>query len=310
MPLASPTGWPVHGARQARLVEGVAGLVQDAHQRGGDVVLAVAGGDADVGRRAAAERMGALVEPAALEVEPGTGHELAGEHLLPVGREGARGPDRVRLGTLAGQDGVDQGRQLGCQLLEERDDDGIAQVWLVGVEQGVVGAEAERGPGQRTGLAGEADHLLELRGEHGEVGLRAGLAPGHLAGGGGTRQRLDQGRLQRVGMAVLAAHLAQVRLLPGVEVRLVVGAGQVIAGLGMGEEVVGQALQGGQLLAAGGCGQLRHHHRRVPVQDGERTLDVADAAEPLLKRRVMPAHASSLRWWVPHADPQAAAPAT
>ena len=126
-------------ARQAGLVERVAGLVQHAHQGRGDLVLAVARGEADVGRRAAAERVRALVEPAGVEVEAEAGHQLAGERFLALGRERAGRADGRRRLPLAGQDGVDDGRQLGREALEERDDGGVAQVGLVGVEERVVG---------------------------------------------------------------------------------------------------------------------------------------------------------------------------
>ena len=69
MPRAWPTGCPDHRPRQALLVFGVPGLVEHAHQGLGEVVLVVAGRDADVLRHAAAKGVVTDVEPAVREIE-------------------------------------------------------------------------------------------------------------------------------------------------------------------------------------------------------------------------------------------------
>ena len=158
------------------------------------------------------------------------------------------------------------------------------------VEQRVVGLQAQRGAGDARRLANQPDHLLELRRQSGEVGVPARVAPGHLALRRRARHGLDEGRLERMGVAVLAAHLAQVGTLPGLEIGLGLGPGELLAGLGMDQEVVGEALQRRELLATVGGRLPRHDDGRIPVQDRERTLDARDSPEPLLKRRVMPAH--------------------
>ena len=70
-------------------------------------------------------------------------------------------------------------------------------------------------------------------------------------------------------------------------------AGQLLAGLGVGQQVVRQALERRQLLAALAGGLPRHHHGRVPAEDRQRAVDAGDAAEAVLKRRVVPAHRHS-----------------
>ena len=109
MPRASPTGWPAQALGRPGLVERVAGLVQHAHQRRDELVLAVAGGDADVGGRAAAERVRALVEPAGVEVEAEPRHQRACPSAF--WRSAGNGPAGVSGGRrrrLAGQDRLDQ----------------------------------------------------------------------------------------------------------------------------------------------------------------------------------------------------------
>jgi len=61
--LASPLGG------QPAFVEGVAGLVQHAHERAVEIGFLVPRGEADIVGRAAAKRMGADIEPAMSEIE-------------------------------------------------------------------------------------------------------------------------------------------------------------------------------------------------------------------------------------------------
>ena len=81
---------PLRG--QPGRVLGVAGLVQDGVEPGQEVRFVVAGGDADVARRAAGEGMVADIEPAAVEIEAERRHEPAAERLLPAGRERSLDP--------------------------------------------------------------------------------------------------------------------------------------------------------------------------------------------------------------------------
>ena len=110
------------GPGQARLVERVAGLVQHAHQGRDDLVLAVAGGDADVGGRAAAERVRALVEPAGLEVEAEPRHQRAAELLLPRGRERPGRATRRGVAAWRARTASSRGGSSAASALEQRHD--------------------------------------------------------------------------------------------------------------------------------------------------------------------------------------------
>jgi hypothetical protein len=201
---------------QAGAVERMARLVQDRHQARGDVYLLVARRETDVVGHAAAERVRALVEPAALEIEPHLRHQPAAQrHLrcqieLPLDRQG-------RL--LARQHLLQEIRQEGGQRLEQRVDLRRAQARLVAVEQGIVRAEIQRlclGGGL---LTGQAHDLAKCWRQRREVGIGAGIAPGHLGAGGGARQRCDQSRIEGDRTPVGALHLAQIGALPSIELR-------------------------------------------------------------------------------------------
>ena len=177
MPRASPTGWPRQRLRQAGLVERVAGLVQHAHQRRDELVLAVAGGDADVGGRAAAERVRALVEPAGIEVEAEPGHQRSAELLLPRRRErpgwAAAGRAACRASTASSSGGSSAARRSNsAHDLGRRAD-----------RAGARRAGRRRATGRARRRSTDAvsrdkpDDLGQLRRQHREIGLGARLAP-------------------------------------------------------------------------------------------------------------------------------------
>ena len=240
-PLARrPAGQPAPG--QAGLVERVAGLVQHAHQGGDHLVLAVAGGDADVGGRAAAERVRALVEPAGLEVEAEPGHQRAAELLLRRGRERPGRPERRRHGGLARQDRIQQRRQArpraGRTAAPRR-----RRADRAGARRAARRRADRPSAAPVTAASSRTSRTTSV--SSGASMAKSDLArasrQSHLAGGGGARHRLDQRRLERMGVAVPAPHLAQVGLLPGVEVGLLLGRGQLLAGLGDGSGARGRA---------------------------------------------------------------------
>ena len=117
---AVPDGQSEVVGGQALFVDPVAGLVQHAEERGGEVVLVVAGGEADVARaEPGAERMGGGVDAAGVEIEADRLGDLAVEGLLVLrsgrgrragGRRAAGGLDRgggdfARAGRAAGRAG-------------------------------------------------------------------------------------------------------------------------------------------------------------------------------------------------------------
>ena len=128
---------PQQVTRQALLVATVAGLVDDAHQRGQEVVLAVAGGHAHVLGHAAAEGVRALVQPAGGKVEAHQPHRLQAERLLGCGGEGADRPDDDLAG-LARHHVLDQPGQPLPQRCEGTLDIGAAHAGFVLVQQRVV----------------------------------------------------------------------------------------------------------------------------------------------------------------------------
>ena len=71
-------------ARQVLLVAGVAGFVHDAEQRGQKLFLVVTRGDAHIFRHAAAERVGADVDAAVVEVETEQLHHAEAQLALGV----------------------------------------------------------------------------------------------------------------------------------------------------------------------------------------------------------------------------------
>ena len=83
--LADRLGEPV--MRAALFIDGVAAFMQHAHQRAGEIGFVVAGGDADILGGAAAERMGADIEPAARGVEADGLHQPLAQGALRVVRE-------------------------------------------------------------------------------------------------------------------------------------------------------------------------------------------------------------------------------
>ena len=74
---------PIAGA--ALFVQRMAAFVQHAHEGGGEIRLVVTGGDPHVVGGAAAERMGADVEPSARRVETNHTHEPLADGLLDIG---------------------------------------------------------------------------------------------------------------------------------------------------------------------------------------------------------------------------------
>ncbi len=258
--------------------------MQDRHEARGDVRLVVARGQPDVVRHAAAERMGAAVKTAVLEVEAERRHQSLAKRLLP-GR-GKVAPERQRL-DLATEDALEKLRQELGERREQRVDLSGRDAGLVAVEERIVGRETECLALRRRLLAGEPHHLLERRAEQSEVGLLARLAPEHLGLRGGAHEGRDQLRGHRGGAPIAAAHLAQIGRLPCVQLawsRL--GLIEEIAGLGADQQLMDDLAQRRHLLGADRVAAPRHHDLMVPLQDSERAAQMRDARKPRLKRAI------------------------
>ena len=110
-------------ARQAGLVERVAGLVQHAHQGAGEVGLVVARGDAHVVGGAAGEGMRRDVEPAVMEVEAQRARHLdARACAAPRPGTGRRAAAAAAPLLLRRHHLLQHRRQEGLELAEQRVD--------------------------------------------------------------------------------------------------------------------------------------------------------------------------------------------
>ena len=234
-----------------------------------------------------AERVQARVEPPALEIEAERPHQRFADRALRRHREGAGDRRRRAVARLALAGGADEVRQLGPQGIEHRVDAGAAQAGVVLVEERVVGREAERLALGAADLAGEAQHVLQVGLQDREVARGAGLAPGHLGGRGRLGLRFDEVARDRGSVGMGAAHLAQVRRLPGVErSRAGFGLGQEVGGGGSHQQLVRQAAQGGELLGAARRGARRHQGLGVPAEDAGGVPEGAEAGEEAFERGV------------------------
>ena len=268
-------------ARQAGLVERMPGLVQHAHQGAREVGLVVARGDAHVVGRAAGEGMRRDVEPAVGEIEADQADQLLAQLALlrrpETGRRAASGSGSRLWRSMTRPQQVGQ---EAAQLGEQRVDALGAAARLELVEQRVVERRAER---RRLGLADPAhdgQHLGKRRQQRLEVVVLPGLAPGHLAGRGGARARLDELGRQRAFMHPRAAHLAQVGGAPGIEAaRALLRPRQQIGHVGRRDHAVRDDAQRGELVGAVFAGAFGHHGRAIPVQDRAGAIDGAQPAQ-------------------------------
>ncbi len=268
------------GRGQVRLVERMTAFVQHAEDGLGRVGLVIAGGDADVGGRAAAEGVGALVEPCGGEIEAGALCQRAAEGALRGHRERACERDGRGRGRLAGQNLWQDLAQHGFERPEHGLDPRIAEPGLEPVHQRIVGREAGGGGKCRGLFAHQPHHLGEQGSDGGEVGCLPRRAPRGLAGRIGPRDGLDEVGWERGGAAMLAAHQGEVGAIGVCEaLSLGFGGDEFLRRLGGGERRVRHGREGGHLLAPRGRGFRRHHHRRVPMQDGGGFLERSEPRE-------------------------------
>jgi hypothetical protein len=151
---------PVLGT--ALLVEGMPGLVQDAHEGADEIALVVAGGDPHVARGSAAERVQAHVEAPAAEVEARRPHQGLADAALDLGRERAVERPHRRQTLLMVPRRLDHLGQARAQVREDRVDPGLAQAGIVAVEEGVVGRKSQRLPLGGADLPLQREHLGEM----------------------------------------------------------------------------------------------------------------------------------------------------
>ena len=191
--------------RQVLLVERVAGLVQHAHQRRQELVGAVARGDPDVARHAAAERVMRDGQAAARDVEAHRRHHRQPELALLFDRIAARqraqrvGLEALRLHLEGARHEI---HQEALQLVEQRRDVGGPAAGVILLDQRVVGIELQHLGAALCLLAGQFDHRVERRQEAGPVVARPQFAPELLAAHARPGLTLDElgGKAGQVGV--------------------------------------------------------------------------------------------------------------
>ena len=259
------------------------GLVQRAQEAGEQVIGRKAGSDADVARHPFGEGLLALIEAAAVEREADRLHHFDGER--PLLARGELAAERQQHAALLRDDGLaDKRRQPTRKSLEHRIDVRGSDPRGEGIHQRIVGGEIERLPEERRLVAHQMHHLLEVRREQLELPLGTCLEPVRLGAGGGLGQAGNQADRRRDGMVALPAHLPKIRDLPvgeslGVGLRPI----EQPRDARRSEQRVVLGLERGKLLAANVGTAPRHHHRRIPAQQRQRSTEGVEALELLLE---------------------------
>jgi hypothetical protein len=162
---------------QPALVERVAGLVQRAHQGFREICLIVARRQPHILGGAAAERVGALVEPAMRKIEADPLHQGQRGATLQRDRERPWRFRRRRMRRLPGEHGIEQPREESGNRVEQAIDRGGRQPRLVMVEQRLVRAGAEGFGLGGGGFTGQREHALQTGQGHRKIVGWAGDAP-------------------------------------------------------------------------------------------------------------------------------------
>ncbi len=274
---------PLERARDAVLVEPVPALVHG-REEAVEVVVVVARRQPDVVDRARArERMHCRVEPPRLPVEAEALQHVQLEPLLGLAREEA-----VASGSLAVlRGGCDERDLLLLQPGEDRADLGRRRPALEVVEEDVVGlvvvVEA------LDVAAAELEVRLEVWEEGGEVGAGARVGPDRERERRGARHRGPELRRNAPGLLpVLPGDADEARFVG------VVGPGgletlepvEQATGLGVGEELVGEPVERGDLLGADAAAARGHLDLLVPGEDRAGLLEILDRRQALLQLQV------------------------
>ena len=262
-------------ARQVLLVARVPGLVDRAHQALHEVVFAIARGDPRVFRHAAAERVRALVEAAAFEIEAEQCHHVEAQGALRRFRERSGGCHH-RIPRLPFAHRAHELRQPGLQVAEQGRHLDARHARLELVHQRVVERQAARLGEVLRFLARQADHLAQVDGEASPVVGRTLAAPGVLAVRSGERLGLDQRLRQGVRALPVAPDLAQVRTRRLVE-RLGFGAREQRGQARVGTQAVQERIHLGQRASTRLAALGRHHRRAIPAGDRLEMAEVVQA---------------------------------
>ncbi len=198
--------------RQALLIAGVPGFVDDAHQAGRKGEFTVARSDAHVLRHTAAEWVGGNVQPAAFKIKAQYAHHLNAQRTLFV--DGKRGL-RLQYGftLLLGYDLADQIGQPGFDGTKQRADSLLCHARLEFIHQRFVGGAAG-GISQEFGLlTRQADNRAKVTKKPLPIVGPTLRAPAMLAAGTCQTLRFNQVLWQAVDHGPFPAHLRQTGLV-------------------------------------------------------------------------------------------------
>ena len=227
--------------------------------------------------------MFALVEAAAVEREADRLHDLHRQRAacaaLNLPTMGSTGRCSWRASTSRISPGRRRASALNIASISRR---GEPRAELI--DQRVVRREIARLAEQLRLVAHQVNHFFEVRREVFELAGLARVQPLRFGLGRSLGQARDQRHRRRDREVALPAHLAQVRDLPVLEAA---GAGlraiEQARDPRRGDQRVVLGLQRRELFAANVGAAARHHHRRVPPQDGHGTAEGMQAFPFLLE---------------------------
>ena len=268
-----------------RLVQPMAELVEGGEERHPEVVVVVAGGDADVARGYRhREGVRGRVQAPGVGAEPDDLEDLEDRAALLVRRVVAgEHPAVARLLGVAG--GGDERRQRLAECGEQRAQLRRGELGLVVVEQRVVGV---REPLEARDVAVlELDVARERVAEAAEVGRRARLEPRLLPERGGVGQLHGEVGRHAGGLLVVAAHPVQEADVLGLGVLPRRPGRERVEQpphLGIREPLVEDALERPGLIGASGRRAMGHHRVLVPEQQRADGAEVGQLGHPLPQR--------------------------
>ena len=257
--------------------------MQHTHQAGQRIGRAEAGGDANVARHAARERMLALVETAAVEGKPHGLHQIDSELPLFCGRESTADFQRRSL-RLQLDRFLNEAGQATPESREYRIDLSASEARAELIDQRVIGIQVQRLADERRLVPQQVRHFLEVRREHGEVALLLCFEPLHLGAGGRLRQARDEILRRRDRVIALPPHLTKIGALPVFKAVLIrFRPIQQARHTRRSHQRVAFGLERRKLFTAHVRTAARHHHGGVPAQHARSAAKGMETAEFLFE---------------------------
>ena len=271
--------------RQVLLIEAVARLMQDAHERGEELVRPVARRHAHVGGNAAAERVVRHVEPPVVKVEAHRLHQFEAQRLLLLGGEGAiEGlqrmlfpPPRLRLQRLRNEP-----REEGLEVGEDPRNLGGAAARVILLHHCVIGRKLQHLGPALCFLAGQRHDVLEAGEEVLPVILRPQNPPQLLAAQPGAHLAGHEVGRQAGAVDVGALELRHRGFLRGIEVFLL-GRANPVGNLRRCRHFMRHGGKNAHRLRALFAAAVRHVHGLVHAQHGLRVVDGFETAAEVIE---------------------------